>query len=105
MNCVGRSIQALKSQNSSPNSVLSRFVLAPEDVQLLRSRAMKRTRKMLEDREPSGQDIREACELIQSRWTDSERRRRAGLPKVEYWRPPTINQQQLGTEASIELEE
>ncbi|MCP4195324.1 MAG: hypothetical protein GY768_32390 [Planctomycetaceae bacterium] len=66
---------------------------------------MKRTRKMLEDRDPSWKDIREACERIQSRWTDSERRRRAGLPKVEYWGPPLINQQQLGGETSIELDE
>jgi len=53
---------------------------------------------------PTRREIRDACRQIQDRWSDRERRRRAGLPKVQYWIPPIIPVNQLGCEGEFELE-
>ncbi len=45
---------------------------------------------------PSEREILDACHEIQQKWTDAERRRRAGLPKVQYWVPPMVPTEQLG---------
>ncbi len=49
-----------------------------------------------EEHNPTRQDIRDACQEIQAGWSDSERRKRAGLPKVSYWNPPTFQANQFG---------
>lgn len=55
-------------------------------------------RSALDDHLPSRRDIRAACDRIQAVWSDTERRKRAGLPREEPWLPPTIRSTQLGLE-------
>lgn len=45
---------------------------------------------------PSEREIQDACQEIQQKWSDAERRRRAGLPKVQYWLPPFVPLEQMG---------
>lgn len=52
---------------------------------------MKRSPKWTDDGfSPTGVDIRQACIAIQAKWTEAERRKRAGLPKLEPWQPPMV---------------
>jgi hypothetical protein len=53
--------------------------------------------------DPSRRDIRDACERIQSGWSETERRKRAGLPRSEPWLPPLITSYPAG-ELETELE-
>lgn len=61
-------------------------------------------RTALDDHLPSRRDIRDACNRIQAVWSDSERRKRAGLPREEPWLPPTIRSTQLGFDGEAESE-
>jgi hypothetical protein len=53
---------------------------------------------------PSEREILDACHQIQQRWSETERRRRAGLPKVQYWLPPLIPIEQMGGEVDHETD-
>lgn len=64
-----------------------------------RTQMKTHSRTVLNDHLPSRRDIRDACSRIQSDWSDSERRKRAGLPREEPWAPPTIRSAQLGFDA------
>lgn len=55
-----------------------------------------RSSKTVDQYVPSGRDIRDACRIIQSGWSDHERRKRAGLPRYEPWAPPFVHASQLG---------
>ena len=55
-------------------------------------------------RVPSEREISDACQQIQGKWSETERRRRAGLPKVQYWLPPLICIEQMGFDADHETE-
>jgi hypothetical protein len=57
-----------------------------------------------DDNFPSLRDIRDACRRIQSDWSDSERRTRAGLPRHDLWTPPMIRSNQLGGDMEVESE-
>jgi hypothetical protein len=39
---------------------------------------------------PSRREIADGCREIQAKWSDSERRKRAGLPRWEAWNPPVV---------------
>jgi hypothetical protein len=39
---------------------------------------------------PSRREIADGCREIQERWSDTERRKRAGMPRFEPWNPPMI---------------
>jgi len=54
---------------------------------------------------PTPHEIRSACERIQQRWSDRERRKRAGRPKNEHWSPPLVTTDWLATEASSFVED
>lgn len=51
---------------------------------------MKGKKKRLDKYLPTVGDIRNACEEIQDKWSDHERRKRAGLPRLEPWNPPMV---------------
>jgi hypothetical protein len=53
---------------------------------------------------PSEREILDACQEIQQKWSETERRRRAGLPKVQFWLPPLIPIEQMGYDAPHEAE-
>lgn len=53
---------------------------------------------------PTHREILDACQRIQQKWSDAERRRRAGLPKAQYWLPPLIPIEQMGGELEREPE-
>ena len=53
---------------------------------------------------PSEREILDACQEIQQKWSETERRRRAGLPKVQFWLPPLIPVEQMGYDATHETE-
>jgi hypothetical protein len=40
---------------------------------------------------PSPRAIREECEQIQARWSERERRKRAGRPPGTIWTPPRVD--------------
>lgn len=63
-----------------------------------------RSRTMLDDHLPSRRDIRAACDRIQNHWSETERRKRAGLARVESWAPPLIRGNQLGLDFESEPE-
>lgn len=56
----------------------------------------------LDSTSPSRREIASACREIQTGWSDSERRKRAGLPKHEAWNPPTIRSSQLGADVEFD---
>ncbi|HHK41726.1 MAG TPA: hypothetical protein ENJ50_04835 [Planctomycetaceae bacterium] len=43
------------------------------------------------DYEPTLAEIRRKCEEIQSRWSDKERRKRAGGWEDPHWMPPRVD--------------
>ena len=53
---------------------------------------------------PSEREILDACQQIQQGWSETERRRRAGLPKVQYWVPPLIPLEQMGYDVEHDTE-
>lgn len=63
-----------------------------------------KSRRTLDQYEPSGRDIRDACRRIQAGWTDHERRKRAGLPRLEPWAPPVVPSSYLSTEMDTTLD-
>ena len=52
--------------------------------------------------EPSARDIRRACEKIQEKWSDQERRKRAGEQHREHWLPPLVDLDSLENERNSE---
>jgi len=54
--------------------------------------------------DPSGRDIRAACERIQSAWSENERRKRAGTNRLDPWLPPLIGSYQMGADFEIECD-
>ncbi len=53
---------------------------------------------------PTSFAIRSACRQIQTQWSEAERRKRAGLPKLDPWIPPIIPVQQFGLDGELEAE-
>jgi hypothetical protein len=51
----------------------------------------RRTRKGCQPYEPSPSDIRRACEDIQAKWSERERKKRSGRPPDGWWLPPSVN--------------
>ncbi len=47
---------------------------------------------------PTPHEIRRACEKIQQRWSERERRKRSGRPKDEHWTPPLVTSEWLSTD-------
>ena len=45
--------------------------------------------------QPTPAEIKRACEEIQKRWTDRERRRRAGEDPDSGWTPPVVSSSEL----------
>ncbi|NIL98083.1 MAG: hypothetical protein GTO53_09795 [Planctomycetales bacterium] len=48
--------------------------------------------------QPTPAEIRRACEEIRKRWSQRERRRRAGLDPDGGWMPPTIRSGEIPEE-------
>jgi hypothetical protein len=52
--------------------------------------------------EPTARDIRRACEKIQEKWSDQERRKRAGQAQREHWLPPVVDLDSLDSDRNAE---
>ncbi len=49
---------------------------------------------------PTSHDIRQACDRIQQKWSDRERRKRAGWTEGGQWLPPVVSTDSLLDDAS-----
>jgi len=68
------------------------------------SRTRKRIGRGYKPYQPSPTDIRQACERIQTTWSDREREKRAGrLPVASSWIPPSVDWAALTDAANEDL--
>ncbi|MHB8972138.1 MAG: hypothetical protein ACYC3X_06505 [Pirellulaceae bacterium] len=49
---------------------------------------------------PTSLDIRQACDKIQERWSERERRKRAGWVEGQHWLPPLVEVDSLPYDVS-----